>query len=243
MDKITRLFTTVICNEFLPLVARKTGAELSVLMKYWDEFNKDDHIPAVELPTVAPATRVQHAPAQRKVYSAAELNKLKIKDLKVICDEMKISKSGVKQQIIDKILDKCGVRDNVEPVSEVVYKKKVGKKSVSDGEEEETKKKAFKKVSETSINDDEKIESPKKLNLEKLRAPDVKITQNENGHWIHEETKIVFTSDEEYIDGMRCRLAIGYEDEDGTVEDLTSDMIEKCNQYGFRYREPINIII
>jgi len=211
MAKITKLFTNVICDEFLPFVAKETGVELGVLINCWGEFNRGDgQISRVQVPQASPPPPQQ----QRKVYSSAELNKLKIKDLKAICEDLNIGKTGVKRQIIDKILAKCGVKvmqDDVEP--------------------EETKKTPKPET------------PPKKFNLEKLRAPPVKITQNETGHWIHDETKIVFTADEDFIDGMRCRIAIGYEDEDGTVEDLTAEKIETCNQYGFRYKEPTNIII
>lgn len=189
MDRITKLFST----EFFPLVVKKTGVELNVLMECWEEFNRGQKR---EVKNVQRET-----PDRKKVYSATELDKLKIKELKAICEELNISKSGLKRQIIDNILTHCDVKE------------------------------------------EKRDDSPKKLNLENLRALPVKITQNENGHWIHEDTKIVFTSDEEYIDGISCRLAIGYEDEDGAVEDLTAKMIDTCDQYGFRYREPVNIVI
>ena len=70
----------------------------------------------------------------------------------------------------------------------------------------------------------------------------VNVARNENGNLIHDETKIVFSSDEQYIDGVKCRMAIGYEDEDGHVVDLTSDKIELCNQYGFKYEEPLVVM-
>lgn len=262
MNKITKLLTNVMCNEFFPFVESKTGVEISELIKCWDEFNRGDVNVKVERPIVMESlTHTQQN--QKKVYSATELNKLKIKDLKVICEELKISKSGVKQQIIDKILSKCCVKDNVdEKVSEVEKRTSSDEELNTDDESKTMKKREkmnkcrvdeTKKVVKRRTSSDEELTSTddeskdqlvrRKIDLEKLRAPAVKITQNENGHWIHKETNIVFTSDEEYIDGIRCRLAIGYEDEDGNVEDLTSDMIDTCNQYGFRYREPTNIII
>lgn len=226
MDKVSQLFSTVICNEFLPLLSHKTGVNLEELVKCWNDYNGTGMvIPSLELPTLPKAPPPT---TSKKIYSQTELNKLKIKDLKVICDELKIIKGGVKQQIVDRILEKCGVQKTEDEAKEqpVASPPKIKHDSVSSEE-----------------SDDEKKASPKKLNLEKLRAPAVKISQNDNGHWIHEETRIVFTSDEEYIDGIKCRVAIGFEDEDGTVEDLTAEMIQRCHQYGFRYNEPTNIIV
>lgn len=203
MDKISLMFQSLICNEFLPLLANKTNVELHVLREYWNEYYSGEEV--LTFPTVIPPS-----PPTTKIYSASELNNFKIKDLKVLCGNLKLTKVGVKQQIIDRILDSYGQV-----------------KSHDTNEEDDV----------------DGVSTVNSLNMEKFRAPDVKIGKNENGHWIHEETKIVFTSDEEYIDGIRCRWALGYEDEDGQVEDLTADMIETCNQYGFRYKEPLNIIV
>ena len=82
-----------------------------------------------------------------------------------------------------------------------------------------------------------KAKKPKKP-TKPTPIPQVEIDVNENGNYIHKETGIVFSSDEEKVDGVKCRVAIGYENEEGDVEELTSDHIETCKRYNFRYRFP-----
>lgn len=168
--------------------------------------------------------------------TAEDLEHLKIKDLKAICESMHISKGGVKQSLIKRILEaktpslvfsSTADRDLLPPAKKLKTfdNERTDDVAVNPSVCKEGKKK------------EEQVKIGK-LRIENYRLPDVEIHKNESGHWINNETKIVFTSDEEFEDGVRCRLAIGFEDEDGHVEELTAEKIELCNQYGFRYREP-----
>lgn len=56
---------------------------------------------------------------------------------------------------------------------------------------------------------------------------EIVIEKNLYGNLIHKESNIVFNTDKE--------LAIGYEDTDGTVKNLTVEMHDLCNKYGFKY--------
>ena len=201
-QRVSQLFLAEIRDEFLPFLAGKTSVSIVTLNRYWTEFNGQ---------TVEPESSEQPA-VKAKTYTQDELEHLKIKDLRDLCGTFKLTKAGVKQQLIDKILAKIGT-PNVET-----------------------------RAAPVKVKIPSPVQQPK-LDLEKFRAQPVAIAKNENGHWIDANTSIVFSEDEEYIDGVKCRIAIGYEDEDGTVEDLTAELINACNRFNFRYREPANIII
>lgn len=86
-----------------------------------------------------------------------------------------------------------------------------------------------------------KKKASKKPVLEKIEKPEIKIEKNDYGNLIHIETKIVFREEEEEINGYKCRMAIGIENEEGSVDPLSSEVIETCKQYGFKYQVPDNL--
>ena len=71
-------------------------------------------------------------------------------------------------------------------------------------------------------------------------VPTVDIVVNAYGNYIHEPTGIVFSANEEKIEGVSCRCAIGYQAEDGEVEELDSAHMDICKQYNFHYKFPEN---
>lgn len=59
------------------------------------------------------------------------------------------------------------------------------------------------------------------------------IVRNQYAHYIHNETKLVFNPDTKY--------AIGKEDENGNILPLTSQDIENCFLFNFRFTPPETI--
>lgn len=244
MARISNAIENIVVNEFLPYLRERLDVDVEMLISAWKDFNWGTSVQeagaqasgaqetVVREATAQPSSSLKRPLPDQHAYTAEELDNLKIKDLKAICEKLRIAKGGVKQQLIDRILgnknDQRPISFNSKPSVQPPPAKKA-KQSDDDAEEEDGSKIDGSKIS--------------KILLEKFRMPDVTIAKNESGHWINSETKIVFTSDEEYSDGVRCRMAIGYEDEDGHVEALDAEKIELCNLYGFRYREPTVIAI
>lgn len=250
MNRIASAIDAIITCEFFPFLQAKIGVNNGVLLAAWHEFNESkEQEPAVEkAPTQPPPQGVKRSPSQPvspgASYSVEELECMKIKELKGICESLRVPISGVKQQLIKRIMEQKSAQRLItfQSKSEPPVKKvRTIDEPVHENDSSSGIETTVNTSGNTSIEDDEKKVG--KLQHKKFRLPDVNIVKNQNGHWINEETKIVFTSDEEYDDGIRCRLAIGYEDDDGHVEDLNADKIELCNMYGFRYREPSVIAI
>lgn len=65
-----------------------------------------------------------------------------------------------------------------------------------------------------------------------LKCSPINIELNEFGNRMHEPTKLVFSED---------KVAIGYQLDDGTVAELDDEMIDRCNQYKFKYKLPQNL--
>jgi hypothetical protein len=63
--------------------------------------------------------------------------------------------------------------------------------------------------------------------------PTVAIRRNQHGNHEHPETSFVFDK--------KTKKAIGKQNEDGTIDDLTSEDIDICNQWKFQYVLPDNL--
>ena len=63
--------------------------------------------------------------------------------------------------------------------------------------------------------------------------PTVAIRRNVHGNHEHPDTSLVFDK--------KTKKAIGKQNEDGTIDDLTSDDIDICNQWKFQYVLPSNL--
>lgn len=162
-------------------------------------------------------------------YTIDTLRASKISDLKKICETYGLTKGGVKLTLITRICEKLGIDDSVD-----------SPQTLDEPAPKKCKPTKVDESKETALVIDS---APSKLDLESLRAPPVIIEQNEYGHWIHRETSIVFTAEEEYVDGKKVKIALGFEDVDGNVEDLNEEKIQQCLKYNFQYRNPDNIIV
>lgn len=97
-------------------------------------------------------------------------------------------------------------------------------------EEKSTKKSTTKKSTKTS----KKVESNSAI-IKKLTAdiPTIPIRRNQFNNHEHPETGLVFDK--------KTKMVIGKQNDDGSLLDLTSDDIENCKKYKFRYTIPENL--
>lgn len=94
----------------------------------------------------------------------------------------------------------------------------------------------IKKVKTTGNKDDlvqRLIVSNKPSVVSKIfKCSPIHIAKNEFGNRIHLPTKLVFSDD---------KIAVGIQNDDGSISDLTADLIDICNQFKFRYKLPMNL--
>lgn len=60
----------------------------------------------------------------------------------------------------------------------------------------------------------------------------IRVKKNTYGHREHAPTKLVFNDD---------RMVFGVQKDDGSVGELTPELIDECNKYKFRYKLPLNL--
>lgn len=221
MAKLASVIDELIEKEFIPFLEKTTKIDAKILLSSWREFNK---MTVEKQPKAVEEPKVEQKPVA--TYTNAELEILKISDLKAICETLRLPKGGLKQQLIQRIMAQRGTSRPLD---------------FCGGQPPAKKQKIVPEC--IAFDDDELDMELGKIDMAQIRMPDVTIVKNSNGHWINEETKIVFTEDEQLYGGIKSRLAIGFEDEDGHVEDLNAEKIELCNEYMFRYKEPDMIMM
>lgn len=100
----------------------------------------------------------------------------------------------------------------------------LGKEPTSATPKKAAKKKASAKKKTTTTPVAKKLTS---------KVPTVAIRRNQFGNHEHPETSLVFDK--------KTKKAIGKQNDDGTVDDLTPEDIDVCNQYKFEYTLPDNL--
>ena len=136
------------------------------------------------------------------------------KTLEAICKLRDLKISGKKEELQNRILENCGIEVKEQKIEEK-SKSKSGKSGKS-GKSKNVKKSSpsvIKKLEEVSFT--------------------YTISRNKWGNYEHPDTKLVFET------GSGC--VIGIQNNDGTVTDITSDEIEICKKYKFKYRLPLNL--
>ena len=96
-------------------------------------------------------------------------------------------------------------------------------------EDEEEKKSPISKKS-TSKKQPEKTPVVKKLSA---NIPNILIRRNQFNNYEHPESGLVFNSKE--------KIVIGKQNDNGSIDDLTEEDIDKCNAFKFKYKIPINL--
>jgi hypothetical protein len=104
----------------------------------------------------------------------------------------------------------------------------------SDNDEEPSKKAPPKSVKKS------KNDKPNVIKMMEKKKEEIILTTDIYGNIVHEETGIAFSHDEEELNGVKCRYAIGYRLESGSLEELNTEKMKICDQYSFRYRIPEN---
>lgn len=260
------MMSTIMVDEFIPFLHRKIGVAEQVLKDAYLEFmahdcdggesarcNTDKNeteaptpVQSLKRPVELSPPPQPSSPSSPDTYTVEQLSAFKIAELKVICERLRITKTGTKAQLSNNIIAASQKRQKQLTFTPPTKKQRTDDASDVHASCSDTE------MSSNGIkgsgcdpkqnSDGDCTKKVGKLQLDKYRQPDVAIVKNQYGHLIHDETKIVFSSDENYIDGVKCRMAIGYEDEDGHVEALTAEKIEQCNQYCFKYIEPSVIV-
>ena len=237
-------------NPIESIVSRFTEAVTETVEKFFDHVEQNEMGKASELKELwvtfvsGSASASPVAPKNKKrvesklktelnpKYTIDDLRASKISDLKKICETYGLTKGGVKLALITRICEKLSIVESIDsPQPSASPAASPKKRKTVDAAAADTP---------TGTGTDD---APSKLDLESLRAPPIIIEQNEYGHWIHPETSIVFTAEEEYVDGKKVKIALGFEDTDGNVEDLNEEKIQQCLKYNFQYRNPDNIIV
>ena len=141
-----------------------------------------------------------------------------------------------KQQEPEEVID--DKQQKPEEILDLVYAFESDCDSDSESESESEIIKIARKVMRKSKKQDTKPDVIKTMEEKKTN---IELTTDEYGNIVHEETGIAFSHDEEEIDGVKCRCAIGYRLKSGHIKELTEEKLEVCNQYGFRFLAPQNL--
>ena len=96
-------------------------------------------------------------------------------------------------------------------------------------EDEDEKKSPISKKS-TSKKQPEKTPVAKKLSA---NIPNILIRRNQFNNYEHPESGLVFNDKE--------KIVIGKQNDNGSIDDLTEEDIDKCNAFKFKYNIPVNL--
>ena len=98
------------------------------------------------------------------------------------------------------------------------------------GKEDQEEKKSQISKKSTSKKQPEKTPVVKKLSA---NIPNILIRRNQFNNYEHPESGLVFNSKE--------KIVIGKQNDNGSIDDLTEEDIDKCNAFKFKYKIPINL--
>lgn len=77
------------------------------------------------------------------------------------------------------------------------------------------------------------IASSNKPIVQKMfKCSPIHIIKNEWGNRVHPQTRLVFSED---------KIVIGIQNDNGTIGEVTPQIIDTCNQYKFKYKLPLNL--
>ena len=98
------------------------------------------------------------------------------------------------------------------------------------GKEDEDEKKSPISKKSTSKKQPEKTPVAKKLSA---NIPNILIRRNQFNNYEHPESGLVFNDKE--------KIVIGKQNDNGSIDDLTEEDIDKCNAFKFKYNIPVNL--
>jgi hypothetical protein len=202
-------------KKFIEAVAEKYDIKQKKLQKIWDSNEKKVNARA---PSPAPSTASSSSSAKPKVSRPKKASSVSEVNVETEDGLRKLKKADLVELCKERKLSHTGtiivLIDRLLGVTSTTTAKGKGKGKV-----------AASRVGKAPM--DENI--PKPL-IEKQK---IVIRRNEHNNFIHPETGIVFNNE--------TKMAIGRENEDGTVGAITSKVAEQCKLYGFPYSMPENL--
>ena len=167
----------------------------SDLEKIWEQFKQGN---------------LRTPPGNNVTYTAQELNKMKVSQLKDICGSLSLTKNGTKSFLVNRIL---GI-DGATPTTRVALATP-------------SKKKTSKVPKRTTI-----------IDTIKHQIPDVVISKNKYGNWMH-ESGLVFDRETSNVIGRQMEPKNS--DSEPYIATLCVDDIEICKANNFLHVMPLNL--
>ena len=195
-------------------------------------------------------------------YTEGQLLKFKIAELKVICDKLRISKSGIKATLIENILKaqnkiikttEAKVKQSfscIKPIEIQIEKDDLGNlvfedmvfiESYADQAEKDYIVVGYKVDGKIKNLTSEKIDRCHELGIRyndlcNINDPreTVILQKDEYGKICFQD--LVYDSNTTEVDGTSIRYVIGYKDEEGTIHPLDAAHKEKCKHLGQHVR-------
>lgn len=249
---------------YIASISEKYSINQNELTEMWNG-GKVSALPAIKTIT---KTTLSKPTASRKVTTTnPDLEKLLKADLIVMCKEKGLKTTGTKQDLINRIEESDGKNGTIDKFVTNLDEDTENNEEEKDEKEDSivsiAKQAAAKKVAaakSTSKTTTSKsivskpttvvVENSTPSTLTKAAAtklattpvvknvlvpniPAISIRRNNFNNYEHPETGIVFDS--------KTKNAIGKQNDDGTIEPLTADLIDICNQYKFTYDLPLNL--
>lgn len=205
-----------------------------------------------------PEPETQTPEGQAPEYTEKQLLKLKIADLKIICDKLRVSKSGIKATLVQSILK---VQDKpvkpaepkvkhsfsqIKPVEIQVEKDDMGNlvfedmvfiESYSNPAEKEYLVVGYKADGKVKNLTTEKIDRCLELGLKYNDLSNINdpkeiiiLQKDEFGNIYYQD--LIYDPKETEVNGTLIRYVIGYKGEDGTIYPLDAEHKEKCKRLG-----------
>jgi hypothetical protein len=147
------------------------------------------------------------------ITSDSELSKMLKPELISLCKAKGLKTTGTKQELIDRLSQQT--ESKVETKAELVQKTLTSTKVATAVGKKEVVSKA--PVSKALV----------------ANTPQISIRRNQFGNYEHPETSFVFD--------RQNKKVIGKQNDNGKIEELTSEDIDICNQYKFDYVLPTNL--
>ena len=200
-----------IVKQFISELATKYSLDENELQNLWDKENTKK----INLSEKAKSTNIKltvDSVVDKKESDIFELSKCNKNELIAMCKTYGHKCSGTKDILITRLLGKNGIDTKK---SDTQPSKPVNNKA--------NKSKA----------DEVKVENTPIVKKLTANIPNILIRRNQFNNYEHAETGLIFDNN--------TKIIIGKQKNDGSIEDLTEDDIDKCNAFKFKYILPKNL--
>jgi len=176
------------------------------------EWNGKSSKVSVEVSTKVSQSAITEMPSKHEPLDHAELLKYKKPELQALCKQRGLKSSATKEQLINFLLGKNN------DITESSSPKPKNTKSVS-----------VKSVPKPAPQVEQKTVVSKLTS----QVPTIPIRRNQFGNYEFPETSFVFDK--------KTQKVIGKQNDNGKIDELSSEDIDICNQYKFKYDLPENL--